>query len=29
MILRGDRTLTADHIRTLAAHFNVPASSLL
>lgn len=29
MILRGERRLTADHIRTLAAHFNVPATSLL
>ncbi len=29
MILRGDRRLTTDHIRTLAAHFNVPASLLL
>lgn len=29
MILRGERRLTADHIRTLAAHFNVPAATLL
>ncbi len=29
MILRGERRLTADHIRTLAAHFNVPATTLL
>jgi HTH-type transcriptional regulator/antitoxin HigA len=29
MILRGDRGLTARHIRALAAHFNVPASLLL
>ncbi len=29
MILRGERRLTADHMRALAAHFNVPASALL
>ena len=29
MILRGERRLTADHIRTLAAPFNVPATTLL
>jgi len=29
MILRGERRLTADHIRTLAAHFNVPPATLL
>ena len=29
MILRDERRLTADHIRTLAAHFDVPATSLL
>jgi antitoxin component HigA of HigAB toxin-antitoxin module len=29
MILSGERRLITDHIRTFAAHFNVPTTMLL